>query len=220
MGTIVGFFAAQIEALLAGLALLAALRCLRLPVGLLVPTAWLAGSGLLAIEYLLLAQLRLAWTPLNIWLPWLPVVALAVWRLRVTMRRPGDGFVPPTRPGLVADIVAGAAIVAWTVALIVHTFGLPLTGWDAVTLWVLKGRFFFGAGTIPTTFLTDPYYLMHMDYPMLVPLTVARIYAWIGDQDVIVKGWWSLLSGALAAGMYFGLEGIVGGWRGWAGWCL
>jgi hypothetical protein len=231
VGTIAGFFAAQVEALLAGAALLAILRGPRLPFGLLVPAAWLAGSGLLAIEYLLLAQMQLAWNPITVWLPWLPVFALAAWRLRGTddgRRTTDDGrpkpagyrlssivhrpfhASPPTRLGLIADIVAGAAIVLWTMALIIHTFGLPLTGWDAIAMWVLKGRYFFGAGTVPTVFLTDPYYLIHMDYPMMVPMTVARIYSWIGDNDVVVKGWWSLLAGASAAGLYFGLEGIVG----------
>src|SRR6266496_1531005 len=196
---------------------------LRLPFGLLVPTAWLAGSGLLAIEYLLLAQMQLAWHPITVWLPWLPVFAFAAWRLRERRRaertrkreEQGNNLLASSRftfhvSRFALDAAVGAAIVLWTMALIIHTFGLPLTGWDAIALWVLKGRYFFGAGTIPTAFLTDPYYIAHMDYPMMVPLTVARIYSWIGDNDVIVKGWWSLLAGASAAGLYFGLEGLVG----------
>jgi hypothetical protein len=201
----------------------------KLPMGLLLPTAWLLGTGLLATERLLLAQAGLPWNSLTVIVPWWPLAGAAAWRIRSTavlghgrsqfrrgalfssMRRSEKEETHLNSLTMAVEMVVVVIIVLWTLSLFRRTLNEPLMGWDALIDWVLKGRVIFRAGTVPFGFFTDPHYasFAHMDYPLLVPLTVARIYSWMGDQDVVVKGWWCLLAGSAAAGLYYGLAGPV-----------
>jgi len=104
-------------------------------------------------------------------------------------------------------------ILTWVAAMWWEATNRPLEGWDAMVMWFLKGRVLFEAGTVPAAFFTDSVHYAgyaHLDYPLMVPLTIAQTYAWTGDVDVIVKGWWALLAGAAAAGIYWGLSGLAG----------
>ncbi len=218
------FFASQAVALLAGWALLAALSWSKLPVGLLVPTAWLVGTGALALERLLLVQAGLPWNAVTIGLPWLVVVLLAlrrlkprvpVWKVLSHTRMAGRGWRALTRQGrlnLLAELVASTLIVVWTAGMLRTTLSMPMVGWDALINWVFKGRVLHHWGTIPHGFFTDSQYAMyaHLDYPLLVPITVARIYDWTGDNADLVRGWWALLAGAAVAGLYWGTQGLTG----------
>ena len=119
----------------------------------------------------------------------------------------------------VLDVAAGALLLGWTAALWWQATNTPLAGWDAWAMWFLKGRAFFQAGTVPAAFLTDPHYAAyaHLDYPPLVPLTIAGTYGWTGDADPLMKGWWALLAGAAGAGIYWGGAGLVGRAARWGG---
>ena len=202
----------------AGLLLLVALRWHKMPLGLLVPTAWLAGNGLFAAERLLLAQVGLPWNTLTLAPPWLVVAVVAAWRLRVEHQ----GFALPNlrqtlsdrreRARTIIELMGGVIILLWTASLMRRTFAQPLTGWDGLVDWIFKARVFYHTGTVPLSFLQDREYAVyaHLDYPLFVPLSITRIYEWVGDQEVIAKGWWPLLAGAAAAGLYFGLKDLAG----------
>ena len=214
------FFIAQIVAALAGATLLLTLRAWRLPVPLFVVSAWLAGTGMLAVERLILAQLGVGWGAITLASPWLAVAGVAVWRLRgersTTMRAwvrrwqrlPGRLL----HAGFVLDAAVMLAIIVWTAAMFWQATNQPLAGWDAWSIWFLKGRALYQAGGLPMEFFTDLRFLpyAHLDYPLLVPLTIAGTYAWTGDLDTLMKGWWPMLAGAAAVAMYWGLEGLVG----------
>lgn len=212
---IAAFFIAQLVALLAGTLLLLALGGRRLPLGLFLSAAWLAGTGALAAERLLLAQAGLPWSTLTLALPWLAVAFIAAWRLRREGWRP-----PPRLPlsrqgrlGLAADIAVALVIAVWVAALWWQATNQPLAGWDAWSMWFFKGRAMFMEGTVPISLFTDVRhydYYAHLDYPLLVPLTITQTYAWTGDYDPLMKGWWPLLAGAAALGMYWGLHGLMG----------
>ncbi len=222
---IAGLLASQVVAMAAGVLLLFALRWHKMPLGLFIPAAWLAGSGLIAAERLLLAQIGLPWNTFTLAPPWLLLAGVAAWRVRT--ERPGldtateGGHTgPPLRQALserreraklIIELMAGTIIVLWTAALMRRTLAQPLTGWDALVDWIFKARVFYQSGTIPLSFLRDTEYgiYAHLDYPLFVPLSVARIYEWIGDQEIIAKGWWALLAGAAAAGLYFGLKDLA-----------
>src|SRR5438874_339345 len=75
-----GFWIAQGVALAVGAVALLALRGWRLPGGLFFVASWLAGTGLLAVEHLLLALVGLPWSPLWLAVPWLVVGGLALAR--------------------------------------------------------------------------------------------------------------------------------------------
>ena len=221
------FLTAQAIAGLAGAGLVLALGGARLPVGLFVLAAWLGGTGALAVERLLLAQAGLAWTPEHLAWPWAAVAAIAAlrllgvrrrtWRARLRtgqawLRRERTVLRGPIPFGFVIDVAVAAGIVGWTAALLWQATNTPLEGWDAWAMWFLKGRALYQAGGVPAAFFTDPVYgpYAHLDYPLLVPLTIAGTYAWTGDLDPLMKGWWPLLAGAAAGGLYWGLAGLVG----------
>jgi hypothetical protein len=210
----VAFIAAQLVALAAGLLLFAALGALRVPIGLLVPASWLGGTGMLAVERLLLAQVGLQWSAFNLALPWLAMAIVALWRYRAVRISRTPRFSPDLNRLTVSRILAiGVPIVigVWTLILLSRAVSSAPIGWDSLVIWLFKGRVLYTAGTVPTGFFTDPYYnYIHPDYPLLVPLTVARTYAWIGENDMLVKGWWSLMAGAAAFGLYYGLSGVTG----------
>jgi hypothetical protein len=201
---------AQITALGAGGLLFAALGWWRMPTGLLVLSAWLAGTGLLAAQRLLLSQMGLPWSLPLLALPWIAVAGLAGLRNRSLLV--GRRIRWPAASWL--DLAVALGIAVWSAALMAVAMSTPLTGWDARILWVFKGRVFYELGAAAPGFFVDPAYAYttfnHMDYPLLVPLNVARIFEWAGDNDVIVKGWWGLLAGAAAAGVYYGLAGLMG----------
>lgn len=219
MNALDAFLAAQAIAWLVGTLLLLALGAWRLPVGLLVVTSWLVGTGALAAERLLLAQLGVAWTSSALALPWVVVALLTVFRLRregrawrVWARWWLGRLRRPSPLAFARELAVVAVILSWTAAMVWQATNQPLAGWDAWATWFLKGRALYQAGTLPLSFFSDPRFLpyAHLDYPLLVPLTIAGTYAWTGDLDTLMKGWWPLLVGAAAAGLYWGLAGLVG----------
>ena len=193
----IGFFAAQAAAALVGAVVLLVLQT-RAPLGLFLPGAWLAGTGALAVERLVLAQVGVPWTSWVLALPW--VVGAFLVRGRWHWR--------PRVPGLLGVAVI-AVIVAWMGTMFWQATNQPLVGWDAWAMWFLKGRALYQSGGLPPGFFSDPFFAAyaHLDYPLLVPLTIAGTYAWMGDVDTLMKGWWPLLAGAAACGLYFGVEG-------------
>jgi hypothetical protein len=234
---------AQLIALAAGVVLLITLGVRGLPPPVWVVTARLGGTGALAAERLLLATLGLPWTPLTLIAPWLALAALAAARLlypRWRNRDPGQSLTHTTQSAIrtlksairrphsaipfawVLDVAAAALLIGWTAALWWQATNTPLDGWDAWAMWFLKGRALFQEGTVPAALLTDPHYAgyAHLDYPLLVPLTIAGTYAWTGDHDPLMKGWWALLAGAAGAGLYWGGAGLISRAARWGGLLL
>jgi hypothetical protein len=241
----IAFLASQVVAFLAGALLMVALGAWRMPFGLFVPAAWLGGTGLLAVEQLLLAQVGVPWNPLSLGLPWLAVVILAVRRVHIACNgrwadclrtiRPNQGRTIGSERAknrrwtmdhqitnvyrlssivhrLSMETLVAIVLIAWTTMMLIKATSTPPTGWDAQVDWLFKGRAMYLAGGIPLDFYTNHYFAqyVHLDYPPLVPLAVAQIYAWTGDNDTLVKGWWALLGGAAIAGVYYGLCGLAG----------
>ncbi len=213
------FLAAQGAAALAGALLLLAVGAGRMPIGLFVATAWLGGTGALAAQRLLYAQAGIAWSPVALTLPWIIMAGLVGIRLRRSWpsRSSWSSWSKKLRAqatvaSILADAAAVTVIAVWTALLLRQAVNTPLAGWDAMAIWFLKGRAFFETGGMPWGFFADPRFppYAHLDYPLLVPLTIAGTYAWTGDLDTLMKGWWPLLAGATAAALYWGPAGRVG----------
>lgn len=62
---------------------------------------------------------------------------------------------------------------------------LRVLGWDGLLNWEIKARIaFLSGGAIPLSFFSDPTRpWAHPEYPLLLPLTEAWIYSWIGRAD-------------------------------------
>ncbi len=216
----IAFLEAQVVDLIAGVLLLLALGAWRMPLGLFIPAAWIGGTGLLAAEHLVLAQAGVPWNAVSLGLPWLAVAALAVRRVWAQSNGHRTFTLPDIRqmlpklkqPVILIEALVGVVIIVWTIKLLAVATSVPVAGFDAQVDWLFKGRAIYNAGGLPIDFYTDPNFakFAHLDYPPFVPLAVAQTYAWTGDNDILAKGWWALLGGAMTLGVYFGLRGHVG----------
>jgi hypothetical protein len=93
---------------------------------------------------------------------------------------------------LAAATVAGAAFSA-------HSIVLPHGEWDAWAMWNLRGRFFFHG--FPDRWAAAFYgeiLWSAPDYPLLLPLSIARAWTYIGRDIVAVPiAWAALFAGAV-----------------------
>jgi hypothetical protein len=57
--------------------------------------------------------------------------------------------------------------------------------WDGLFVWEFKARLaFLAGGTIPQSYFSDPTRVWsHPEYPLLVPMTEAWLYGWLGHTD-------------------------------------
>lgn len=96
----------------------------------------------------------------------------------------------------IAGMVLGVAVVVGKMVI------LPLGTADAITNWNLKARYIFLGKTRWLNMFSPllPRWIL-VDYPLLVPLTVARSWAYIGRVAVVG----SILQHATIFGMTFGL---------------
>lgn len=140
--------------------------------------AWVAGvqGGALLLYVYALAGLR--WTRASVAIPWLIVSILSRTLHRSRVQPP-----EPRGP---------RALLAWTIValfLTVTIYALAdarATCGDLIYIWAPKAQAFDMARTIDTTFLAYPFYfLMHPDYPPLVPLTFD-----IGSMFAHRFSWW------------------------------
>ncbi len=62
---------------------------------------------------------------------------------------------------------------------------LRVLGWDGLLNWEIKARIaFLSGGAIPLSFFSDPTRpWTHPEYPLLLPLTEAWLYSWMGRAD-------------------------------------
>jgi hypothetical protein len=98
---------------------------------------------------------------------------------------PRDKRSPPLSAlswGLLGVLLAAALVdVLW---LARETAAQPHGSWDAWAIWNVRARFFFRADHDWTNaFLTSR---GHPDYPLLLPLTVARLWSCVGSETTLV----------------------------------
>ena len=109
------------------------------------------------------------------------VALLGLRRSPLRERAPAD----PPPLGLVALFVAACAICA--AAFIEHTWRLPDGGWDAWMIWNLRARFLYRGGDgFAAAFSPAMVYLVHQDYPFLVPGLVAQGFEIAGGESAAV----------------------------------
>jgi len=125
---------------------------------------------------------------------------------------------PPAPTRTVAfDRVATLALVA---ALAVHARvwilkyqDEPMGFWDSFAIWNLKARFFFlESGEHWRRAFVETIAWSHTDYPLLLPLNVARLWTYAADSNPIYPAILSVLFALLAASVLFGaIRSVRGG---------
>jgi hypothetical protein len=169
------------------------------------------GLGLIALSVWLflasLAGLRPAW--------WLGLVALALLALAAIVVQRGQWprwleapTVPPSRPRGRWRRALDAALIVFVVGLcaLVGAVALaePLVEWDALAIWGFKARVLLHEPISASTYFTDlSRAYSHLDYPLLWPLAMTWVWAWVGWADLdAVKVLAPALLAAIAATGY------------------
>lgn len=111
----------------------------------------------------------------------------AAWLAR-RLRPPGTaGPATPDSDGLtpwlgLAALVAVGAAALWGSAIQAGRY--PHGQWDAWAVWNLRARFLYRAADGHAALLADPP-LSHFDYPLLLPASVARLWAYAGVETTL-----------------------------------
>jgi hypothetical protein len=153
-----------------------------LGVGSLASFFWLLAGGALGRGYV--AAEVILWLVL-----WLGLVA---WRRRMTpaqrSRAPAMEDPDPTR-GSWGWETAASALVGIALALALwRLFRVgsehPHGSWDAWAIWNHRARFIFRGGTGWRAAFSPELGWSHIDYPLLLPLSVARLWAYAGETPL------------------------------------
>lgn len=135
-----------------------------------------AESAVYATSLLAAGPRATAWSEMG-----LAIAGIALLALR---RRPFEA--PPVAsdpaPRSLQVLFAGGCAVC-AAALAAQTWRFPEGGWDAWMIWNLRARFLYrGAEGFRAAFSPAMVYLVHQDYPFLVPGIVAQGFGWIGRE--------------------------------------
>lgn len=88
-------------------------------------------------------------------------------------------------------------------------------GWDALLIWEFKARVaHFNGGVIPLAFFTNPTGIWpHTAYPLLLPLTEAWLYGWLGHPSQALVKWLFPFFYLAAVGLLFAASARFGARR-------
>jgi len=79
---------------------------------------------------------------------------------------------------LIAVVLVQIAVISWVSLYLTHL------GWDGLFNWESKARFvFLNRGSIPLHLYSRDFDFGHVRYPLLLPLTEAWIYSWLGQMN-------------------------------------
>lgn len=164
---------------------------------------WAVGVGVTSAVFFLAA--RLSANPLLVSLPVeLAIIALLFWIARrwkataltsaqICRREPHAPAVVVRIFWLAAIAADGVAGVAWLAE--------PYGGWDGWALWNMKARFLLEGGPQAMALMAQPQLSWtHPDYPLLLPATVARAWAFGGEDSAFAAGVISTLFGVCTVG--------------------
>lgn len=174
-------------------------RALRQDLGLVLPLGLGFGLGITSALFfaasLVVGPPRLVCVALE-----LSVAGLAaMWIVRRRGRPPAPSAKPMAAPGLwpvvVASLFVQATILA--IAAAVRAYQLePYSNSDGWVIWNMHARFLFRGGTAwPELLRASQITWTHPDYPLLVPASVARAWAYVGYDAPSVAGLISALFG-------------------------
>lgn len=157
--------------------------------------AWLLGCSLTSLGVFMLLWAGLTLTQAVIALNLLsPLLWLYAHRQTLLLRPcssaplPPCIFVPPSHLFFLAIILLQVGLVAFA------AWASPLTEWDAWVNWASKANAIYIDQTLAPTMYHNPARLpTNMDYPLMLPLTEAWFYTWLGHIYEPIIGLMSLL---------------------------
>ncbi|MBE9528691.1 MAG: hypothetical protein IME99_05585 [Proteobacteria bacterium] len=175
----------------------------------------LFGLGALSLQLFFYSVAGLGVTSFSVALPWVVLlIALLLLYRTGTIKRPvyaQSTGVPTSQWGAV-ETVATVIIALQLVYVFVYYGALPITGWDAWSIWFFKARAFFIDGGVTSGFLLNADYgYDHPDYPLLVPLSLMWLFTTLGEaNDIVAKILYPIQFAALLALLYYFILRSVG----------
>ena len=157
-----------------------------------------AGAAALSLQLLLYDLARVPWGRAAVAAPWLAFAALSFYR-----QRPKLPSLRWRRPGWI-ECLALAFTAVVLAAWVPYERLMPLNEWDAVMLWMFKGKAFYLDGSVGPYLRRAPEFLGNAAYPLLVPLYSTFLYLWIGEAaDHAAKILSPCFFASLLAGLYY-----------------
>jgi len=97
----------------------------------------------------------------------------------------------------VAAVGCIGLIVLAAAAIWLHMRLMPHGETDAIAIWNLRARSLLRGGREWAAVLSPAIGWSHPDYPLLLPLTVARLWSYAGSETTAVPHWWRCSSSGL-----------------------
>lgn len=154
------------------------------------------GAAAVSLQLLLYNLAAIPWKWWAVVLPWLAALGLAAWR---------HGWTRPkwSRPQLlewIALAFGAVVLLAW----VPYERLMPLNEWDAVMLWMFKGKAFYLDGSVAPYLRRAHEFLGNPAYPLLLPLYATFLYISAGGvADHAAKFFSPCFFAAVLAGFYY-----------------
>ena len=158
------------------------LACLSICVGLCVTSLgtliwriwfWSIPGSLIVVDFILVAMFAIVFG----------------WRIRKEgisrgTDRPADDPDPPRIFFLLFAVFLGWGIACSITGVVLSSLEDPLGDWDAWAFWNLKAKFLYLGGATWTDMFEPP--LEHTDYPLHLPLAIARLWFYQGAESAFI----------------------------------
>jgi hypothetical protein len=93
------------------------------------------------------------------------------------------------------------ALVASIISMVMASLKEPHGKWDAWLIWNLHARFIHRGGDYWRDFFSSGLDWSHLDYPLLIPLSIARGWKYIGGESLVVPLFFSILFTLMTIGL-------------------
>jgi hypothetical protein len=116
------------------------------------------------------------------------LVYLIAWRIARSARR----STRPSREGALSPVLAillAMGFAASGLAYASYTRERPHGTWDAFGIWNMRAKLLYHAPSGWMEVFREPSVMPHMDYPLLLPATVARIWRGLAADSILAPAW-------------------------------
>ena len=118
-----------------------------------------------------------------------------------------------SRLGILLAGIFSVELIAWTASFILAHLREPHGRWDAWLIWNMHARFLFRGGEDWREAFNSGLDWSHWDYPLLLPLSIARGWGYGGTEDALLPFVTGFLFALLTLGLLFCGLALLKGWR-------
>lgn len=167
------------------------------------------GLAISSVLYLMCLAVGVSDRPWVVGLDVAALVACASIARRMPVAKIGGAVAPSEATTTFDWVLRGSVLVALLInanAWFARFRDEPLGFWDAFAIWNLKARFFFlDGGEGWQRAFSNAISWSHTDYPLLLPLNVARLWTYAGSAEQVVPALFSVFFVLLALALLFGV---------------